>query len=630
MAADATRWRRPTTLFLLFVLIAGFAFISLRRFGGTSGSVLEDAYHSIGIFTANGSWAFEPGNHVNRFFKILATVTPVVTFIGFIELLTGGVLPFVIRHTTLARLAMGKRGYVICGLNAQALAFANAVTARKMLVLMLDETPQSTLVELSSRRRIPVLPLKTLENARLGQMLLRRCDLFSFLPDTDRQIDLVARIDSRIVQPTDCNFWFLFHERGLAQRLDSYLRFTESQSMLRPRFFDIDALAARQILAKHPLDVLADAANQQQVHIAILGFGALGRAIVKEAARSVVTLPSLDGVLLKITIIDSDAEQAAAALEAEDPQIGQLLELKTISLTLPSAGLLAAQLHSLPADVTAYFVTVGNPELAFATAVSLRHWLLEPPAALDETWRRTHPCVPIMIRVRNWNGLGRLVRSNVDWPDQSPRTPEQPDGVFGFGVSEDVLDPAFIMPAAREAGARALHHSYRSAGEVLRRRSGPDRDARIAERAWRELATDLRDLNLYGYDHIPMKARAIGHRIVKGTAPPDIPATALPKVEQLAQLEHRRYFAERAAGGWRHARIRSDEMRLHPALVPWDDLPPSEQLLDENHIRSMFPALARSRALHAARLLHRRDRPTRGLDRGHAARRPESPFASRA
>jgi hypothetical protein len=182
----------------------------------------------------------------------------------------------------------------------------------------------------------------------------------------------------------------------------------------------------------------------------------------------------------------------------------------------------------------------------------------------------------------------------VDWPDQAPHAPEQPDGIFGFGAAQDVLDPAFMMPAAREAGARVLHQFYRSAGEEMRRRSGGAEGARIAERAWRELATDLRDLNLYGFDHIAMKARAIGHRVLPGTGLAGIPPSALPMLDTLAQLEHCRYFAERAAGGWRHARTRSNEMRLHPALVPWTELPLAEQQLDEDHVRAMFAALAES------------------------------------
>jgi hypothetical protein len=408
-------------------------------------------------------------------------------------------------------------------------------------------------------------------------------------------VDFVAHLDARLRRPTDRSFWFLLEERGLAQRLDGYLRFTASASTLRPRFFDIDALAARQVLGRHPLDVLADAADHRQIHIAVVGFGSLGRAIVKEAARLMVTRPSLDGVLLRVTIIDSDADHTAAALEAEDPQIRQLLELATVSLTLQPAGISASQLALLPDHVTAWFVTVGDPELAFATSVSLRHWLLEPPPSLGESWRQAHACVPIMIRIRDWDGLGRLIRSNVDWPEAGTRAPELPDGIFGFGCETDILDPAFIMCAARETGARVLHQSYRAAGAEARLHSDRPEDLRAAERDWRELATDLRDLNLYGFDHIALKARAIGQRIVPGPpAKPQagIPAELLPAVPLLSRLEHQRYIAERVASGWRYASARCDQLRLHPALVDWSALPESEQILDEKHVQSMFHALA--------------------------------------
>jgi hypothetical protein len=626
MAADTARWRRPKALFLLFLALACLAFVSLRKLGGTTGSALEDAYHSIGIFTANGSWAFDPANHVNTLFKVLATATPVVTFIGFVEVLTGGVLPFIIRRKTLARLRLGGQGTIVVGLNDHGLAFANAVAQSGATVLILDDAPGHGLAEPTPRRPIPVLPLASLNTPGLANALLKNCDLISFLAATDRQVDLVTRINALIGPATDRSFWFLIHERGLAQRLDGYLRFTASHATLRPRFFDIDALAARQVLARHQLDQLADAANQTQIHIAIFGFGALGRAIVKEAARGVVALPSLSGTKLKVTVIDAKGAHAATALEAEDPQIHQLLDLNAVPFTLQPAGLLADQLHLIPDDITAYFITVGDAELAFATAVSLRHWLLEPPACLDENWRHAHPCVPILIRVRTWEGLGRLIRSNVDWPAGADRAPELPDGIFGFGVTQDVLDPAFIMSPARETGARVLHQSYRAAGEALRLSAGNADSARVAERAWRELATDLRDLNLYGFDHIPMKARAIGHRIVPGSGPPGIPASVLPMLGLLSHLEHCRYFAERAAGGWRLAATRCDELRLHPALVPWTDLPSSEQRLDEDQIHAVFHALAatgqRMLPAHCTAIIGQRDLPVGGAAALRAALTP--------
>jgi hypothetical protein len=569
--------------------------------------VLEDLFHSIGIFTTNGSWAFDPAEHVNRLYKIMAIFMPVVTVIGFVEVVTGGVVPFLIRQRAIARLRLGASGVVVCGCNDHGLSCARAAGRTSRVVLLLDDAPPETLAQRAYRAGIPVLPLRSLNRSRLGALLLKRCDLFSFLPATDAQIDLVARIGARLTQPSERRFCFMIEERGMAQRLDSYLRFNATDRNFWPRFFDIHVLTARQLLAKHRLDVLADVADQSQIHIAVFGMGALGRAIVKEAARLMVTLPSIDGVALRVTAIDTDAQAGVAALEAEDPQIGNLLDLGTLDMRLPKAGLTAAQIRQLPEDVTAYFITVDDADLAFAAAVSLRHWLLEPPADVTEDWRRSHGCAPILIRARDWNGLGRLIRSNVDWPAEpeaaTARTPELPDGIFGFGVAGDIVNPEMILAQAREAGARVLHQSYRWKIQAMRAEQEAD-SLRSAERDWHALASDLRDLNLYGYDHIALKARAIGHRLARAPAaqnpsradmtPAEIPPTLVPFLPLLSQLEHRRYMAERIAGGWRYATTRCDELKLHPALVDWSDLPDAEQGLDEDQVRSMVTALRHS------------------------------------
>jgi hypothetical protein len=76
--------------------------------------------------------------------------------------------------------------------------------------------------------------------------------------------------------------------------------------------------------------------------------------------------------------------------------------------------------------------------------------------------------------------------------------------------------------------------------------------------------------------------------------PAEIPTTLVPFLPSLSKLEHRRYMAERIAGGWRYATTRCDELKLHPALVDWSDLPEAEQSLDEDQVRAMVTALRHS------------------------------------
>ena len=58
--------------------------------------------------------------------------------------------------------------------------------------------------------------------------------------------------------------------------------------------------------------------------------------------------------------------------------------------------------------------------------------------------------------------------------------------------------------------------------------------------------------------------------------PPEL--TAL--TEQLAQHIHDLWAAERIAQGWNYGERRDDERRLHPCLVPYDELPESEKTFD--------------------------------------------------
>lgn len=52
--------------------------------------------------------------------------------------------------------------------------------------------------------------------------------------------------------------------------------------------------------------------------------------------------------------------------------------------------------------------------------------------------------------------------------------------------------------------------------------------------------------------------------------------------EQLAQNVHEVWSAGRIADGWRWGEQRDDERKLHPCLVPYDQLPESEKEYDRN------------------------------------------------
>ena len=60
------------------------------------------------------------------------------------------------------------------------------------------------------------------------------------------------------------------------------------------------------------------------------------------------------------------------------------------------------------------------------------------------------------------------------------------------------------------------------------------------------------------------------------------------QVEMLARVEHRRWMANRILGGWRHGSRRDNEARLHPDIVPYDELPENSRELDREGVRSQM------------------------------------------
>jgi hypothetical protein len=628
---DGTIQRRGMAPFFIgFSAVFLIALISLRLTDHGARSLIEDIYRSIGLFTGSGSWAFSASTHPNPpvIFKLLAIVAPFVSVLGLAELVTGRARSDWLRFKAAILVRIGSKDpTAIFGLTPDSLTFARSMLAAdgRDLPVIFDPDPSLALINVCDHEGIPVFTLLPKQSGYLWPrggvptlrtvgafLLLRARQHVSFLADADDQVSLTQALDGwlhgRNVMRKD--IWLLMSQRGLRQRLDSYLKF--SHQTLRLRFFDFYSLAARQLLHKHRLDMWADVLGQDQIHLAIYGFGNLGRAIAKEAARYYVTRASIEGEnpKLRLTIIDTAPEAAKAAFLAEEPEIETILDIHERTARLQTGGLTSEQLRSVvPAHVTAHIITLNEPEWVVAQALSLRRWLLEPPRDVDSSWFDSHRNAPIFVPVEDWSGLGSLVRSGLDWPGGQPRKTDAPDAIFGFGNTDELLDHVSILAAHRNEGAKALHDVY----EAHMRSSQQTRRPGVTP--WADLLPNFRLSNLLGFDHIWVKARAAGYRIIptvvvdKGPfwaksrdgrgriIPPPAPAAVSGPVFTdaeklfLSQLEHQRYMAERVSEGWRQAETRCDAIRVHPDLRDWEALGVAEKDIDKALIEAMPAAL---------------------------------------
>lgn len=153
---------------------------------------------------------------------------------------------------------------------------------------------------------------------------------------------------------------------------------------------------------------------------------------------------------------------------------------------------------------------------------------------------------------------------------------------------------AFLAPAASHPLpedtqlrlGRSIHESYRRE----RLRTPPTTDA--ATTGWDQLPDDLRASNLAQADAIAAKLARIGCEIVTADAPAEPAAFTPDEVEQLAQVEHGRWVAERLLAGWSWGEERDVEHRRSPYLVDWLSLPDDIRDRDREAVRAIPDLLA--------------------------------------
>ena len=149
-------------------------------------------------------------------------------------------------------------------------------------------------------------------------------------------------------------------------------------------------------------------------------------------------------------------------------------------------------------------------------------------------------------------------------------------GVTCFGALDEMMAPDRVMRMRDQLTARRLNHIYE---EAFGSEHVP----------FASLSPFLQRSNLASADHLAVKLRLL----LKENGPVAVTQEncarayraylALDNGEKTVcrKIEHLRWCRFHTVNNWRHAPERDNERRLHPALVPFDDLPLREQEKDD-------------------------------------------------
>lgn len=171
--------------------------------------------------------------------------------------------------------------------------------------------------------------------------------------------------------------------------------------------------------------------------------------------------------------------------------------------------------------------------------------------------------------------LRRLLRACPLSGTVYARLSEPWEGVTVFGSLAELYDPELVLRRRLDKAGRAMHELYR--------RDSPDAPV------WEELSAFTRRSNLAAADHLPVKLSILLERDGEIELNRETLAAAyaryLERRDRDAWLfrwvEHRRWCRFHLMNNWRYAPRRDDARRLHPMLLPLEELRPFDQAKDD-------------------------------------------------
>jgi hypothetical protein len=339
--------------------------------------------------------------------------------------------------------------------------------------------------------------------------------------------------------------------RGLPADLPSDLPGSPEWARAQVEGFALEAQAARALLAAHPMHAGLDPLYGQVPHLLIAGAAPPALALLAQALR----------------LGHYTEASPVFTLAADDPDAWRGLALAAfpkaeLSGTLRFTGLPDPDLLGAP-PVTGVWVFVDPPETGLDVARRLTTVLRERQGGSPPIYLDVGDTVPLG-RIEHWDG--QIVP--VSWLAAACTAL--------LGGSGDEL-------------AQVIHDHYRDTTEA----QGRDPAGEPAGRPWELLDTSYRDASRHQADHLWAKLAASDCRAVPLEEAPAFAFAPL-EVERLAEVEHRRWAADRHLNGWTYAPVRDNALRHHPQLVPYADLSEPMKDLDRYVVRLIPTLLARS------------------------------------
>ncbi len=371
------------------------------------------------------------------------------------------------------------------------------------------------------------------------------------------------------------------HDNALRARFMEHKIFRNQKDSIEVKVFSASDTVARLLLRRHPLEVDVAGKQAERTHLMVVGFDGLGQAIAREA---LFTGHHANLQKLKLTVVDHNLKEGEAYFRYRHPGLDHVCEATFLECGVNSTGFDELKiLNQSPSKSEKLTVALclGDDMLNFSTALKISS-LVKSRGAGDR--------VKILFKAHDNRGVALLMNNPGDTPvGKAPL-------IIPFGMAEEECNFQTVIAPGREEIAREMHTRYFDAFIAKGEKVG----AWASLVTWPDLPAHLQDSNRWQFEHLHVKIRLVDPRF----ADPDFANGDLttyaakvsndkfqellePHKSNMSRMEHERWSAEKWLTGWEYAAQRDDAKKLHPDLVPYDELSKDIQQLDTNTVNNM-------------------------------------------
>ena len=323
-----------------------------------------------------------------------------------------------------------------------------------------------------------------------------------------------------------------------------------SRGQAQLRVVSLPDVRARQLFLERPLDIFRNLESDSRT-VFLLGFSPV---VERYLLRMLAGAHFRTGARPRFVVFDPEAAQREQVFRARRPGADTLAPVVFEVARIDQPALiptLLADAVARYADPVAIVVDTGDE--ARALAVSF---------ACEQYYRQANRvCPPIHTRTGD--------------------CPEAQLGASIFPFGEAFGETEALLQERHDALARSVHDTYFEGALI----DGDVVGSRLSMNEWEDLPERVRDDNRLVADCYRLKLHDIGARLIPERQDPL--RLDAEEIEELARAEHDRWMAAKLIDGWVYGSKRDDAARIHPDIIPYNDLSERIKGLDREQIRLM-------------------------------------------